>query len=77
MKHIFGLSIRYYWKKSGYWNGVMTKTVKGTWPSISHVDAAYEYKGRDIALLFEGTVLAYARLSPAQVAQPSNPTSTQ
>ncbi|XP_035638204.2 uncharacterized protein LOC118391192 [Oncorhynchus keta] len=44
----------YYWKKSGYWNGVMTKTVKGTWPSISHVDAAYEYKGRDIALLFEG-----------------------
>lgn len=44
----------YFWKKSSYWNGVMTKKVSSTWSRISSVDAAYEYKAKDIALLFEG-----------------------
>merc|ERR1712235_123469 len=40
----------YFWKTSGYFQGVMTKKVSTTWNGLrglNQVDAAYEYKDKD------------------------------
>ncbi|KAM3869116.1 matrix metallopeptidase 30 [Diretmus argenteus] len=45
----------YFWRKSGFWwDGIVLKKIQSVWPGIHHVDAAYEYKNRDINILFEG-----------------------
>ncbi|XP_051539455.1 matrix metallopeptidase 30 [Myxocyprinus asiaticus] len=43
----------HYWKK-GFYSGLSTHKIKSTWRSIDSVDAAYEFKGRDITFLFKG-----------------------
>ncbi|KAM6970469.1 matrix metallopeptidase 30 [Aplochiton taeniatus] len=44
----------YFWKKSGYWNGIRQNTVQSVWPGISYVDAAYERTKRNVAYFFKG-----------------------
>ncbi|XP_030647963.1 matrix metallopeptidase 30 [Chanos chanos] len=44
----------YYWKKSGSFRGVQLQTIKSTWSSVNYVDAAYEFKARDVAYFFHG-----------------------
>ncbi|XP_071754407.2 matrix metallopeptidase 30 [Centroberyx gerrardi] len=44
----------YFWKKGGYWNGITRRKIQSAWPGINHVDAAYEFKSRDISFFFEG-----------------------
>ncbi|XP_061817746.1 uncharacterized protein [Nerophis lumbriciformis] len=44
----------YFWKRSSNWDGVTTRKISSIWPGINKVDAAYEYKRRNIVVLFEG-----------------------
>ncbi|XP_046876234.1 matrix metallopeptidase 30 [Hypomesus transpacificus] len=44
----------YFWKRNGYSTGVTSRPVKSIWPQINSIDAAYEYKKRNIAYFFEG-----------------------
>uniref|UniRef100_A0A667XC17 Matrix metallopeptidase 30 n=1 Tax=Myripristis murdjan TaxID=586833 RepID=A0A667XC17_9TELE len=46
--------VRYFWKKSGDWDGITTRKIQSVWPGINHVDAAYEFKSDNIVFLFEG-----------------------
>uniref|UniRef100_A0A672NDC5 Matrix metallopeptidase 30 n=1 Tax=Sinocyclocheilus grahami TaxID=75366 RepID=A0A672NDC5_SINGR len=43
----------YYWKK-GFYSGLSMHEIKSTWPTIDSVDAAYEFRDRDISFLFKG-----------------------
>lgn len=58
LKQYFCLK-RYFWKRNGYSTGVTSRPVKSIWPQINSIDAAYEYKKRNIAYFFEGTTLQY------------------
>ncbi|XP_061106457.1 matrix metallopeptidase 30 [Conger conger] len=44
----------YYWKRNHYFMDIELNTVESTWPSINSVDAAYEYRRKNIAFLFNG-----------------------
>ncbi|XP_035289695.1 matrix metallopeptidase 30 [Anguilla anguilla] len=44
----------YYWKRNSYYEDISLNTVKSTWPPISSVDAAYEYRRKNVAFLFSG-----------------------
>ncbi|XP_072515665.1 matrix metallopeptidase 30 [Salminus brasiliensis] len=43
----------YYWKKSGN-HRIQQTRIKSTWPAVTSVDAAYEFKKRDISFFFKG-----------------------
>ncbi|XP_060941336.1 uncharacterized protein LOC133019018 [Limanda limanda] len=42
----------HFWKRSSSWDGITRKSIQSTWPGISQVDAAYEYK--KTVIFFEG-----------------------
>ncbi|KAM9348037.1 matrix metallopeptidase 30 [Symphorus nematophorus] len=44
----------YFWKRSSSWDGITMQKISSVWPGINRVDAAYEYKKSDTAILFEG-----------------------
>ncbi|XP_061558329.1 matrix metallopeptidase 30 [Phycodurus eques] len=44
----------HFWKRSTTWDGVTMRTINSVWSGINKVDAAYEYKKRNIVVLFEG-----------------------
>ncbi|XP_026185159.1 matrix metallopeptidase 30 [Mastacembelus armatus] len=44
----------YFWKRVSSWHGITMKRITSVWPGINKVDAAYEFRKNNIAILFQG-----------------------